>query len=60
MSIGEQKEKHWPPVEESGQGLVTSVAMDFYRKLEAEAVGELITELQKMLKGLRRKLITNH
>jgi four helix bundle protein len=37
-----------------------SVALGFCEKTDLEAVAGLVTDLQKMLKGLRSKLTTNH
>ncbi|HET9178900.1 MAG TPA: hypothetical protein VFQ24_11140 [Terriglobia bacterium] len=35
-------------------------ALGFFKPSDVEVVGLLVTEMQKMLKGLRRKLSTNH
>src|SRR5438876_11425530 len=37
-----------------------SVALGFCRENNSERISTLITDLQKMLNGLRRKLSTNH
>ena len=37
-----------------------AVALRFCKPSDAEVLGSLITDIQKMLNGLRRKLVTNH